>query len=96
VGKGEGQEVEVVWAGRGGSCCHAVCTCDPPPPPRPISSEPKPSTHPHALPHAGVYLCFAAVGAVAVASIYATVPETKGKTLEEIEALWAPAGGSGE
>lgn len=38
------------------------------------------------------YLGFAAVGAVALLSIYYTVPETKGKTLEEIEAMWAPAG----
>jgi hypothetical protein len=36
------------------------------------------------------YLGFAAVGAVALLSIYYTVPETKGKTLEEIEVcvLW--------
>ena len=34
------------------------------------------------------YLIFAVIGVVSVASIYATVPETKGKTLEEIEALW--------
>ena len=34
------------------------------------------------------YLIFAGIGVASVASIYATVPETKGKTLEEIEALW--------
>lgn len=34
------------------------------------------------------YFIFAAVGVGSLASIYATVPETKGKTLEEIEALW--------
>ena len=34
------------------------------------------------------YLIFAGVGVVALGSIYATVPETKGKTLEEIEAMW--------
>jgi MFS family permease len=34
------------------------------------------------------YLSFAVVGMVAVTSIYLTVPETKGKTLEEIEELW--------
>ena len=34
------------------------------------------------------YLLFAGIGVVSLASIYATVPETKGKTLEEIEALW--------
>ncbi|GAX84592.1 hypothetical protein CEUSTIGMA_g12013.t1 [Chlamydomonas eustigma] len=34
------------------------------------------------------YQCFAAVGVIALASIYFTVPETKGKTLEEIEAMW--------
>jgi len=37
---------------------------------------------------AGTYYLFGAIGAVAVASIAATVPETKGKTLEEIEAMW--------
>ena len=34
------------------------------------------------------YLLFAGVGVVAVAVIYSLVPETKGKTLEEIEASW--------
>ena len=34
------------------------------------------------------YLGFAAIGVVAVATIYAIVPETKGKSLEEIEALF--------
>ena len=34
------------------------------------------------------YLLFAAIGVVAVAVIYAIVPETKGRTLEEIEADW--------
>jgi hypothetical protein len=33
----------------------------------------------------GTYLVFAALGVVALASIALTVPETKGKTLEEIE-----------
>ena len=35
------------------------------------------------------YLLFAGIGVVSLGSIYATIPETKGKTLEEIEALWA-------
>jgi sugar porter (SP) family MFS transporter len=35
-----------------------------------------------------LYFGFAAIGVVALASIYANVPETKGKTLEEIEAMW--------
>lgn len=35
------------------------------------------------------YLLFAAIGVVAVFSIFYTVPETKGKSLEEIEELWA-------
>ena len=35
------------------------------------------------------YFIFAGIGVISVATIYATVPETKGKTLEEIEALWA-------
>lgn len=34
------------------------------------------------------YLGFAVIGVAAVATIYAIVPETKGKTLEEIEALF--------
>ena len=34
------------------------------------------------------YLLFAGVGVLAVGTIYLTVPETKGKTLEEIEASW--------
>jgi hypothetical protein len=33
-------------------------------------------------------LLFAGVGVVALANIYLNVPETKGKTLEEIEAMW--------
>ncbi|CAL8468142.1 g7681 [Coccomyxa elongata] len=36
----------------------------------------------------GTYLAFAAIGVVAVSTIFAIVPETKGKTLEEIEALF--------
>ena len=32
-----------------------------------------------------VYYLFAAVGALAVLTIYLVVPETKGKSLEEIE-----------
>ena len=35
------------------------------------------------------YLIFAGIGVVSLVSIYLTIPETKGKTLEEIEALWA-------
>jgi hypothetical protein len=34
------------------------------------------------------YALFAAVGVAAVANIWFNVPETKGKTLEEIEQLW--------
>ena len=34
------------------------------------------------------YFIFAGIGIGSLVSIYATVPETKGKTLEEIEALW--------
>eukprot|EP01024_Parvocaulis_polyphysoides_P064047 TRINITY_DN7429_c0_g1_i3.p1 TRINITY_DN7429_c0_g1~~TRINITY_DN7429_c0_g1_i3.p1 ORF type:complete len:543 (-),score=68.63 TRINITY_DN7429_c0_g1_i3:313-1941(-) len=37
---------------------------------------------------ASTYLLFGIIGIAAVASIYLFVPETKGKTLEEIEALW--------
>ena len=43
---------------------------------------------------AATYFTFAAVGVVAVVIINAIVPETKGKTLEEIEALWEPAAGT--
>ncbi len=42
---------------------------------------------------AGTYALFAAIGVLAVASIAATVPETKGKTLEEIQAMWENRGG---
>ena len=35
-----------------------------------------------------IYLLFAGVGMTALLSIYLTVPETKGKTLEEIEAMF--------
>ncbi|GMH43402.1 hypothetical protein BSKO_11324 [Bryopsis sp. KO-2023] len=35
------------------------------------------------------YFVFSILGMAAVFSIFATVPETKGKTLEEIEALWS-------
>jgi len=34
------------------------------------------------------YLVFASVSVAAVATIYSLVPETKGKTLEEIESMW--------
>lgn len=37
---------------------------------------------------AATYFTFAAIGVGAVVTIHAIVPETKGKTLEEIEALW--------
>eukprot|EP00887_Chlorella_sp_A99_P006942 scaffold2.g6942.t1 len=37
---------------------------------------------------AATYFAFAAIGVAAVACIYSIVPETKGRTLEEIEALW--------
>ena len=37
------------------------------------------------------YFTFTAIAVLALAYIYYTVPETKGKTLEEIEALWLPA-----
>lgn len=36
----------------------------------------------------GTYALFALVGVVSLVSIYLTVPETKGKTLEQIEAGW--------
>ena len=35
-----------------------------------------------------IYLLFAGVGMSALRRIYLTVPETKGKTLEEIEAMF--------
>ena len=34
------------------------------------------------------YLVFAGVSVGAVVTIYSLVPETKGKTLEEIESMW--------
>ena len=34
------------------------------------------------------YLVFAGLSVVAVVTIYNIVPETKGKTLEQIEAMW--------
>ena len=34
------------------------------------------------------YVVFAAVSVAAVITIYKVVPETKGKTLEEIEGMW--------
>lgn len=34
------------------------------------------------------YLVFAGISVVAVGIIYSLVPETKGKTLEEIESMW--------
>ena len=51
-------------------------------------------THPRCC-AGNTYLVFAAVGAVALVTIYLTVPETKGKTLEEIESMFA-SGGKGE
>ena len=38
------------------------------------------------------YLGFAAVAVVALVTIYLTVPETRGKTLEEIETMFASDG----
>jgi len=40
------------------------------------------------------YAGFASVAVLALLSIYFTVPETKGKTLEEIEAMWGSGGAS--
>eukprot|EP00877_Chromochloris_zofingiensis_P011610 jgi/Chrzof1/6702/Cz19g06060.t1 len=40
------------------------------------------------------YLLFAAIGCVAVANIYFNVPETKGKTLEQIEQIWSQGASS--
>ena len=39
------------------------------------------------------YALFAAIGVVALISIYNTVPETRGKSLEEIEAMFAESKG---
>jgi Na+/melibiose symporter-like transporter len=38
---------------------------------------------------AGTYTVFAALGGLSLLSIYLTVPETRGKSLEQIEADWA-------
>ncbi|GAB4813293.1 hypothetical protein N2152v2_000339 [Parachlorella kessleri] len=43
-----------------------------------------------AVGQSATYFGFAGIGAVALLTIYNLVPETKGKTLEEIEALWRP------
>ncbi len=34
------------------------------------------------------YAVFAGIGVISLVTIYNIVPETRGKTLEEIEALW--------
>lgn len=34
------------------------------------------------------YILFAAISIAAYVTIYSIVPETKGKTLEEIESMW--------
>lgn len=47
------------------------------------------------MPCAATYFTFAAIGVAAVVTINAIVPETKGKTLEEIEALWTDGGDGG-
>ncbi|KAF7005267.1 hypothetical protein CFC21_020401 [Triticum aestivum] len=44
---------------------------------------------------AGAFTAFAAVSALSVAFLQWFVPETSGKTLEEIELLFGDAGGSG-
>ncbi len=36
----------------------------------------------------GTYALFGSISVVALASIYLTVPETKGKSLEQIEAMF--------
>jgi SP family arabinose:H+ symporter-like MFS transporter len=36
----------------------------------------------------GLYFAFAGVGVLALVTIHSIVPETKGKSLEEIERLW--------
>jgi SP family arabinose:H+ symporter-like MFS transporter len=41
---------------------------------------------------AATYFFFAAVGVLAVVVIDRAVPETKGKSLEEIEAMWGERG----
>jgi len=62
----------------------------PPTPPPPDLTLPPPLLCSASDLHAAVYFAFASIGVAAVSTIYAIVPETKGKTLEEIEALWAP------
>lgn len=37
---------------------------------------------------AGLYFAFGGIGCIALYTIYSTVPETKGKSLEEIEDMW--------
>lgn len=71
-----------------GRCVHA----DARPPSALHSRRPRPRPA-----HAATYFAFAAIGVAAVATINAIVPETKGKSLEEIEALWAhPRGDAGD
>lgn len=48
-----------------------------------------------ALGPSGTYLAFAFLGVASVASVYFTLPETKGKTLEEIEAEFSGPPSSG-
>jgi len=49
-----------------------------------------------ALGPAGTYAAFSALAALSTAAIFAAVPETKGKSLEEIEAMMMVGGGRGE
>jgi hypothetical protein len=45
---------------------------------------------------ASTYFVFAGIGVVALVTINNIVPETKGRSLEEIEKLWGPLdGGAG-
>lgn len=46
------------------------------------------ATFPTVVVAAATYFAFATVGVAAVATINSIVPETKGKTLEEIEAMF--------